>query len=55
MKKERLGFSLKDIKYIIVKHEKEIPEFVDIIEDDLKIKFPNDKESKILLSKLIFH
>ncbi len=51
--KERLGFKLNDIKYIIVKHEDEIPEFVDFIEKDLKIKFPNERERKILVSKLI--
>ncbi len=49
----RLGFLAKDIKYIVVKHEKEIPEFVDFIENDLKERFPNEKDRKILLSKLI--
>ncbi|MHB8260359.1 MAG: abortive infection system antitoxin AbiGi family protein [Bacteroidia bacterium] len=51
-KKERLGFSAQDIKYIIVRHEKEIPEFVDFIEKELKDKF-SERDRKILLSKLI--
>lgn len=49
---ERLNFSAKDIKYIIVKAEKEIPEFVDFIENDLKGQF-NPFERKLLVSKLI--
>ncbi|MEK7200130.1 MAG: hypothetical protein AAB212_09465, partial [Bacteroidota bacterium] len=49
---ERLNFSAKDIKYIIVKTEKEIPEFVDFIENDLKGQF-NSFERKLLVSKLI--
>ncbi len=49
---ERLNFSAKDIKYIIVKTEKEIPEFVDFIENDLKGQF-NFFERTLLVSKLI--
>lgn len=49
---ESLDFSAKDIKYIIVKTEKEIPMFVDFIENDLKDKF-NTFDRKLLVSKLI--
>jgi hypothetical protein len=51
--KSKLNFVAKDIKYIIVKTEKEIPAFVEFIEKDLKDRFPNEKERKILVSKLI--
>jgi len=42
----------KNIKYIIVREEDEIPEFVDFIEEDLKDKFKMP-ERKLLVSKLI--
>lgn len=48
---EKLNFSAKDIKYIIVKTEKEIPEFVDFIEKYLS-QFTHS-ERKLLVSKLI--
>jgi hypothetical protein len=50
--KQRLAFKAIDIKYIIVKKESEIPEFVDFIENDLKSIF-NENERKLLVSKLI--
>ena len=53
MKKNTLSFSARDIKYIIVKSEKEIPDFVEYIEKDLANRFPNEKERKLLVSKLI--
>ena len=49
---ENLNFSAKDIKYIIVKTEREIPEFVDFIENDLEDQFTSS-ERKLLVSKLI--
>jgi hypothetical protein len=53
VKKSPLKFSASDIKYIIVKSEKEIPDFVEYIEKDLADRFPNEKERKLLVSKLI--
>ena len=53
MKKNPLNFSARDIKYIIVKSEKEIPDFVEYIEKDLAKRFPDEKERKLLVSKLI--
>lgn len=53
VKKSPLKFSASDIKYIIVKSEKEIPDFVEYIEKDLAHRFPNEKERKLLVSKLI--
>lgn len=53
MKKSKLNFSARDIKYIIVKSEKEIPDFVKYIEEDLADRFPSEKERKLLVSKLI--
>ena len=50
--KRKLIFKANDIKYIIVKKETEIPEFVDFIETDLNKLF-NDSERKLLMSKLI--
>lgn len=49
---EKLIFSATDIKYIIVKTEKEIPEFVDYIESELVEQF-TAFERKLLVSKLI--
>ena len=49
---EKLIFNAKNIKYIIVREEDEIPEFVDFIEEDLKDKFKMP-ERKLLVSKLI--
>jgi len=51
-KQEKLTFEGKDVKYIIVKDEDEIPEFVDFIERTLKNRFTK-AETKILVSKLI--
>jgi hypothetical protein len=48
----QLTFKAKDIKYIIIKKEFEIPEFVDFIENDLKEQF-EEHERKLLVSKLI--
>lgn len=53
LKKNPLKFSANDIKYIIVKSEKEIPDFIQYIEKDLANIFPNEKERKLLVSKLI--
>ena len=53
MKKSPLNFSARDIKYIIVKSEKEIPDLVEYIETKLVNRFPNEKERKLLVSKLI--
>ena len=36
-----------------MKSEKEIPDFVEYIEKDLADRFPNEKERKLLVSKLI--
>jgi hypothetical protein len=52
-KTEKLRFTAKDVKYIIVKNEDDIPEFVDFIEEELQDRFPDPKERKILVSKLI--
>ncbi len=51
-KQEKLIFKAKDIRYIIVKDEDEIPEFVDFIERNLKKDFAKS-EIKLLVSKLI--
>lgn len=51
-REEKLAFQARDIKYIIVKTETEIPQFVRFIETDLKDKF-SDYERKLLVSKLI--
>jgi hypothetical protein len=49
---KKLSFKAEDIKYIIVKEEKEIPDFVEFIEDELENSFiPSEK--KLLVSKLI--
>lgn len=53
MKKNMLRFSARDVKYIIVKSEKEILDFVEFIEKELIVRFPNEKERKLLVSKLI--
>jgi hypothetical protein len=52
-KSHKLEFSAKDIKYIVVKDENEIPEFVDFIYKKLKNRFFNINDRKILISKLI--
>jgi len=49
---DRLMFKAKDVKYIIVKRESEIPDFVSFIETKL-IKDFDEKERKLLVSKLI--
>lgn len=49
---ERLIFKAKDIKYIIVKKESEIPELVNFIEKGLSNEF-DENERKLLVSKLI--
>lgn len=49
---EKLIFDAKNIKYIIVSEEDEIPEFVDFIEGDLKSQF-KAPDRKLLVSKLI--
>ncbi len=51
--KSQLKFAAKDIKYIIVKNENEIPEFVDFIERELEPTFKDEKERKLLVAKLI--
>lgn len=51
MDEAKLGFFAEDIKYIIVKEEKEIPDFANFIEKELKRFKP--KERKLLVSKLI--
>jgi hypothetical protein len=51
-KNSRLQFSAIDIKYIIVKEEGEIPEFVSYIENHFKNIF-NKNERQLLMSKLI--
>jgi hypothetical protein len=48
-----LPFKAADVKYIIVKTEREIPEFVNFIEKDLSIRFPDVRDRQLLLSKLI--
>jgi hypothetical protein len=48
---DKLTFDAKDIKYIIVKRENEIPEFADFIESQLTQFSESDR--KILVSKLI--
>ena len=52
IEKHSLRFGVKDIKYIIVKRESEIPDFVKFIETKLKKQF-NLVERKLLVSKLI--
>lgn len=51
-REELLRFESRDVKYIIVKNDKEIEEFVDFIERKLIQKF-EARERKLLLSKLI--
>jgi len=48
---DKLTFEAKDIKYIIVKYENEIPAFAEFIENEL-IQFES-LERKLLVSKLI--
>ena len=50
---ERLIFKAADVKYIIVKEEKEIPGFVRFIEEDLTKQFKKPEDRKLLVSKLI--
>ncbi len=50
---ERLAFKAQDVKYIIVKEEKEIPDFVSFIEKELTNQFQKQDEIKLLVSKLI--
>lgn len=49
---KKLIFKAKHIKYIVVKNENEIPEFVDFIEKKLTKQFSR-RERKLLVSKLI--
>lgn len=49
---EKLTFGAKDVKYIILKKENEIPDFVNYIERELKSVFGKD-DRKLLVSKLI--
>ncbi len=51
-KKHQLGFTAKDVKYIIVKTEEEIPKFAEFIQKSLKQVFKED-ERNLLVSKLI--
>lgn len=49
---DKLLFKAKDVKYIIVKKENEIPAFVNFIENELSQEF-DENERNILVSKLI--
>ena len=51
-KEHKLGFEAKDVKYIIVRTENEIPKFAEFIEKKLKDRF-SDNERSLLISKLI--
>jgi len=50
--KSQLKFKAVDVKYIIVKKEKEIPKFADFIEKDLESRFDTNNR-RLLVSKLI--
>lgn len=51
-KNYHLDFTAKDIKYIIVDNEDEVPALIDILEKQTRL-FQNEKEFKILLTKIL--
>ena len=51
-KEHKLGFKAEDVKYIVVKTEKEILRFAEFIQNKLRTEF-DEKERMLLISKLV--